>query len=361
MSTRAISVHAAEITSEQLQLTLPPTIYAVPETEIGIYYQNTVLYEPASDLTFRIQCDVGKDAGDHWSLHPLADQAGDYPLKLSVMDPDGNEIARATSRVKVAPQAAGSDQPVRILIIGDSLTHHSGYPNQLSKLCSQPENPTLIFLGTHHPEGALPHVSHEGYGGWTWNTFLERYIAPDKSDGTYKTRSSPFVRLNEEGKPTLDVQGYLNEHCNGVPPDVVVFKLGINDCFTADTGNPDVRITAMLEAADQLLAEFRQAAPQALFGLCLTTPGNSREAAFSANYAERYSRRGWKQIQHRLVQRQIEHFREKENEYLSIIPTELNLDTTGGYPDNNAVHPNTEGYNQIGTSIYAWLKSHLEK
>ncbi|MEZ5433358.1 MAG: hypothetical protein R3F31_19790 [Verrucomicrobiales bacterium] len=40
-----------------------------------------------------------------------------------------------------------------------------------------------------------------------------------------------------------------------------------------------------------------------------------------------------------------------------IIPTELNLDCTAGYPENNGVHPNATGYAEIGSSIYAWLKS----
>ena len=38
----------------------------------------------------------------------------------------------------------------------------------------------------------------------------------------------------------------------------------------------------------------------------------------------------------------------------------MNLDPVDGYPTNNGVHPNAEGYKQIGASIYAWLKARLE-
>ncbi|NQT15406.1 MAG: hypothetical protein HQ582_21800, partial [Planctomycetes bacterium] len=47
------------------------------------------------------------------------------------------------------------------------------------------------------------------------------------------------------------------------------------------------------------------------------------------------------------------------DEHLFIVPTQLNLDPEAGYPTNNGVHPNTFGYNQIGASIYAWLKARL--
>ena len=39
-----------------------------------------------------------------------------------------------------------------------------------------------------------------------------------------------------------------------------------------------------------------------------------------------------------------------------VVPTHLNLDPIDGYPDNNGVHPNAVGYQQIGTSLYCWLK-----
>ena len=93
----------------------------------------------------------------------------------------------------------------------------------------------------------------------------------------------------------------------------------------------------------------------------MTTPGNSRQEAFFANYKDRYSRWGWKKIQHRLVQRQIEKYAGCEKENLFLVPTELNLDIVNGYPVNNGVHPNNIGYQQIGVSIYSWLKSRLEE
>jgi lysophospholipase L1-like esterase len=108
------------------------------------------------------------------------------------------------------------------------------------------------------------------------------------------------------------------------------------------------------------VAAFRSAAPQAQLGICLTTPPNSRESGFEANYKGKYHRWGWKRIQHRLVECQLKHFGKREAEQIFIVPTELNLDPVDGYPVNNGVHPNAVGYQQIGDSIYAWLKARIQ-
>jgi lysophospholipase L1-like esterase len=49
-------------------------------------------------------------------------------------------------------------------------------------------------------------------------------------------------------------------------------------------------------------------------------------------------------------------FSGREAQNIHVVPTELNLDPVDGYPENNGVHPNVTGYQQIGASFYAWLK-----
>jgi lysophospholipase L1-like esterase len=44
-----------------------------------------------------------------------------------------------------------------------------------------------------------------------------------------------------------------------------------------------------------------------------------------------------------------------------LIPTELNIDCTTGYPEKNGVHPNAKGYKQLATSIFSWMKWLLHK
>ncbi|MBI2477651.1 MAG: hypothetical protein HYV60_03085 [Planctomycetia bacterium] len=344
--------------AEELQLTLPPVIYAVPNLESAMYFDNLVLTQSPEIYRFEVTCDLGIHQPNRWVVTPHADARGDHTVIVRVTDVDGQVLDMATTTLRVAALDAEHEQELRLLIVGDSLTHASAYPNELFRLFTQPGNPKLTLLGTHKPGGAAEGVAHEGYGGWTWQRFVSQY-EPDP-DGTYRKRSSPFVYLGDNGMPVLDVSRYIAEECEGEPPHVVTFLLGINDCFSAnpdDSQAIDARIDDVFKNADTLLAAFSQAAPQAKLAVCLTTPPNSRQEAFQANYQDRYTRWGWKRIQHRLVQRQLEHFGNRQAERIFVVPTELNLDPVDGYPVNNGVHPNEQGYRQIAASIYAWLKA----
>ena len=351
-----------EIAAGPLRLTLPPDLYAVAGIEWTISFDNMVLAEDTDGYRFDVLCDIGRAEDDRWTLIPNAKQTGDHRLTVGVSDSDGRELGRAEAVLHVAETMRPGDRPLRLLLVGDSLTHASLWPNELARLLSEHAEVEWTMLGTHRPASVADGVAHEGYGGWTWQRFATHY--EPEPDGTYRKRSSPFVFLGDDGEPTLDVQRYITEECDGTPPDVVVFLLGINDCFSADPDNreaTDQRIDAVFEHAEVLLKAFRDAAPDADLAICLTTPGNSRDEAFVANYDDRYPRWGWKRIQHRLVEREIGQFAARESERVFLVPTELNLDTTGGYPDDNAVHPNAAGYAQIAASVYGWLSARLAK
>jgi len=341
---------------EDLQTTLPPIIYAVTGIKTNIYFDNIVLVKDTTAYQFKFMCDLGTTHAKRWTLTATAQQLGDHPLSLQVNTSDGTPLAKANTIIRVISAKSKSQEPVKLLIIGDSLTHATTYCNEIANLLSRPNNPPWKMLGTHKPTSAANGVAHEGYGGWTWQRFASHY--EPNPDGTYKKRSSPFVYQSSAGKPKLDMAKYFNEECNGEIPNIIVIMLGINDCFSANSNDPasiNSRADTMFEHADILLEALRSAAPKARIGICLTTPGNSRQEAFQANYQDRYTRWGWKRIQHQLVQRQIAFVQsaQKQDEPLFIIPTQLNLDTVDGYPVNNGVHPNAAGYQQIGTTIYA--------
>jgi lysophospholipase L1-like esterase len=356
----AVSPAAAAEKTQSLQLTLPPMFYAVPGVEMSFYFDNIVLTETPEKYRFEVDCEIGTVDQNRWTVTPTDSNVGQYSLSVKVTDADGANLGTANTVLQVTKADAGASRDTcRLLIIGDSLTNATTYSNEIARLLSTPGNPKWQMLGTHKPKSAAAGVAHEGYGGWTWQRFVSQY--EPKPDGTNRKRSSPFVYLGKDGKPGLDLPRYFKEECNDQKPDYVIIMLGINDCFSAKQNAIDEKIDGMLTQADILIKALQTAAPQAEVGICLTTPGNSRQEAFYANYKDRYSRWGWKKIQHRLVQRQIEKYKGRENENLFIIPTELNLDIVDGYPVNNGVHPNKVGYQQIGASIYAWLKYRMEQ
>jgi len=359
----AASLAASPKRTSPLGLTLPPVCYAVVGVPMSIYYDNIVLTEKPEDYRFTIGCTIGMAEDRRWTVTPTAGDVGDHPLSVAIGHRNGKLIERGKMVVRVVPADAGAGRAIRLLIVGDSLTHATAYPNEIARLLSQPGNPEWTMLGTHRPSFAAKGVGHEGYGGWTWDLFANHYVAaPDPSR---RTHSSPFV-FAPEGRPSvqpaIDLPRYFQSCCGGRRPDFVTFLLGINDCFGAKPDDPaaiDARVDAMFKHADKLIAAFRQSSPKAELGICLTTPPNARESGFEANYKGSYHRWGWKKIQHRLVERELEHFGGRDRERIFTVPTELNLDPVDGYPVDNGVHPNEGGYRQVGASIFAWIKSRL--
>jgi len=342
------------------RLTLPGQFFAVPGIETAIYFDNIVLTETPEAYRFTVTCDIGVAEDRRWVVTPTAEQVGDHPLSVSVTDADGKDMGQSKTVLKVVPADAGAGRELKILIVGDSLTAATWYSREMGRLLSQPGNPKWTMLGTSPRAQGADGVRHEGYGGWTWQRFATKYVEDPEKVGKYG--SSPFVFRGDDGKPVLDVAQYLDKHFDGQRPDIITVLLGINDCFSAkpdDIGAIDAKVNRMFTYADKLVAAFRRAAPEADIGICITTPPNSRESGFEANYKGRYPRWGWKRIQHRLVERELEKFAGREPEQLFVVPTQLNLDPVDGYPENNGVHPNRFGYAQIGASIYCWVKSRL--
>lgn len=349
------ALHAAE----PLRLALPPVLHAVAGAPFEVYFDNLVLAEDSRGLSFRVTCPVGAAESRRWRVLAGAGQIGDHRLEVEVHDPRDGRRESARAILRIAPASAGADRSLRLLIVGDSLTHASHYPNEIARRLAEPGNPRTTLLGSHRPAGAAAGVAHEGYGGWTWENFLRKWdAAPAQAvAGPVRRGRSPFLYADAGGEPRLDVARYFRDQ--GGAPDAALFLLGINDCFRVDPTQPeavDARITEVLDHADRLLAAFRAAAPRAALAVGLTTPPNARESGFEANYKGRYTRWGWKRIQHRLVQRMITHYGGREQEGLHLVATQLVLDPVDGYPVDNGVHPNPAGYAQIGGAFHGWLK-----
>jgi len=359
-----LALCAAAPAAEALRLTLPPAVYGVPAVPLSIYFDNIVLTPTPENYRFEVKCNVGANEAKRWTVTPADKDVGDHPVEVAVKDAQGKVLEHATTTLRIAPRNAGAGRTLRLLIVGDSLTHATFYPNEIARLLSEPGNPKWTMLGTHRPTNAAKGVAHEGYGGWRWDTFLTKFDPKpaDLAAGPLAKKStSPFI-FAVDGKGVFDLPRYFKESCDNQPPDVVTFLLGINDCFGAnpdDSAAMDKTIDTALDNADKLLAAFHKAAPQAALAVGLTTPPNSREEGFEANYKGKYHRWGWKRIQHRLVERMLARLGNRQKDGIYLVPTELNLDPVDGYPNNNGVHPNPAGYAQIGDSFDAWLKTWL--
>ena len=346
---------AQNIPATDLAPLLPPVIYAVQGVPLTVYYDNLILAdEETKVIGFTAECELGHKGDRSWVIETKDAKPGVYSFKLSARTSTG-KLHQATSRI-VLSAPMSQQRSLRMLIVGDSLTDATWYPNRIATLLEENGQTDWSMIGTRKKWNALPNVQHEGYGGRAWPWFVRHHEAePDIKANKF---SSPFVFNQAENKPALDVDRYLEKHADGKKLDVITILLGINDCFTASR-DPE-KLTAeklrwMFENAGRLVAEFRKVCPDAKIGICITPPSNSREAAFVANYKDNYPHQGWQLVLRELQQAQIKRFRDRERENIYLIPIELHVDATAGFPDDNAVHPNKLGYNQIGDAIYSWM------
>ena len=356
---------------------LPEHLYAVPGIECNIYFRNIFLAVNHANYSFDVTCKFGRHDLKRWRYTPKAEDAGkSFPLTIEVSN--GREIvASGKTTVHVAPADAGKGREVVILIVGDSLTNATIYPTRIHKLCQGANNPKLVMLGTHRGSARPPlpgGVAHEGYGGWKWESFLTRWKEIDPATKpraiTVFYSKSKFLTL-KDGKPVFSLAAYLKKN-NFKTPDVITFQLGVNDVFGATDANRDKMIAQILDNADQLIANFRKEAPNALIGVGFVTPGANQDA-FGHNYKCGQTAWGYYVNHFRLNQAMAKRFAGRNK--LVMIPGNVNLDTENNFPtvkeavnaqnpavtvrQSNGVHPAVSGYNQMGDVYYAWLKYQL--
>ncbi len=372
----AIAAHAQQQPhplAQQLRLTLPPDIYAVPGHEVNIYFDNIVLCPDSDDLVFDVDCNRGRQDEKRWRYTPDGSTIGQFSLAIRVLTPDMELIDEASTMIHVSPADAGAGEEISLLIVGDSLTNATYYPREVYKLMQGESNPALTMVGSHAGGGKNPTdgVAHEGYGGWRWSTFCTRW----SDDDPYRGKSK-FLR-EIDGEPTLDFQRYLDTYNDGEAPDFITVLLGCNDTFSATEEDIEERIDDMFGWADKLLAEFQSVAPDTQIGILLLVPPSASQDAFGRNYKCRQTRWQYRRNQHRVVERQLEKFGDSADDNIFIVPANVNLDCEHNYPAreepvnarndtkiqraSNGVHPAPEGYYQIADSIYYWLKYRLSR
>jgi lysophospholipase L1-like esterase len=353
------------------QLLLPKVIYAAPGQEANIYFDNVVLESFPGKYLFDVTCAKGDQQTERWTWTPTEKESGDYPLQIEVRDVDDTILATGSTSIHVAKADAGAAKQIKVLCIGDSLTAASIYTAEIAKLGSGGNNPQVTLLGTTGPGSGNV---HEGYGGWRYETFLDKWVANPAPDATANLKSSPFLFM-ENGKPTFDFPRYLKEKLNGEMPDYVTIMLGTNDVFGATDENRSDTVESMIGYAKTLIDGIRAALPNAKIAILPPVPPNASQDAFGANYHSNQTRWGYRKNQFLAVLRLTQVFGDRENENLYIVPAYVNLDCAHNFPSaliavnarnetklmrgTNGVHPAAPGYLQIADSIFGWLKSQL--
>ncbi len=356
-----------------VRLVLPPVLYAVAGHETSVYFDNVTLTLNPANYAFDVHCPKGQHQAERWTFTPKEEDVGKHTFALDVRNEQNEIVARDSCDLVVVSAKAKAQAEMTLLLIGDSLTHASVYPQHLLDLSHAPDQPKIKLIGSHNPQGdAAKDNRHEGYGGWTALRFAT-FFSETARTGEYAKRGSPFLYLDDKGEKRLDFKRYCQDVNDGKYPDIATIFLGPNDLFSFTDENIDDGINVMLTNFDLLVDMLRANDSKTKVAVMLPVPPTASQDAFGNNYGTSQTRWQYKRNIHLVVERMLERYAGKEEQGIFVIPTNVNLDCEHNYPtveekwnsqadsagvrQSNSVHPAASGYRQIGDSVYAWLLS----
>lgn len=331
-------------------LTLPKIIYGITGIELRIYFNNLVFSFNKSLLKFSCECPIGSYNDSYWSC--THDKTGIYPIKITVKDANNRIVGVANSQIKIADKNNGNNQNIVTLIVGDSIMGNGKIADFLQENIIKNGNNNIRFMGSHSGLGAplaIGKAAVEAYGGWCWDTFMNYW-----QEGDEYNKKTKFMKM-ENGVLIEAVQEYLNKYNSGKAPDIVIFSLGCNDIACAKMDNLENAIQKSIENQNKLIAMFRKAMPNTLFGVVLLGPPNSREKAFVLNYKSDIQRHQYLYNQLSYVRRTLLNLQDSQD--VSLIPIYTGVDDFEDYPEDNAVHPNETGQRRFAQMLEFWLKN----
>jgi hypothetical protein len=340
--------------SPYVKFSLPATNYAVPGTEMNLYFDNVLRSQvPIPNLWVNVTSSWGAQYGSFggfYRLEPVSTNAGISPFYMTV-GYETNILSSYNGYLKVSTSSAGNGVTRKLLLVGDSTTAGG---EAVSGLWTNMNTDVfkLSFVGT---QGTSP-INHEGRAGYT----LNRFYAGDANG------PSPFT--NSSG--IFDFHFYLtNNGFTMLSGDWVVVNLGINDVFNAAT---DVQCESIIQSFTNqfslMASNILSVVPGIRVGLCITIPPSQSQDGFGVNYATgqtyyRYRRNRYLLAETLALYSQSGVYLWPINECLDTVNNmnritgPVNARNTNTWTFiGNGVHPALSGYLQIADCYWAILK-----
>ena len=336
----------AKIDNPPYHLNLPPKLYALVGKEMNVYFDNLMI-DDADKYDFFVKTTLGKQQSERWTVTPTvaATTAITFQLYKDAAD-RGNPLTEAVTSLVVAPTTSGSGLTKTYLQIGDSTTKGMIETGELQALFGA-DAMNLTQIGT---QGTAPN-KHEGY--------------PTKTTEYVTTQTALANGGVFDFENYMTTQGYA-----GV--DYVGIHLGINDMYQwqSDAG-ANGQITATLARFEEMVASIHAYNPAIKIGFLVTIPPAKTEESFANDTG--MTRWRYKRNVLLLAAKIIKQFKNREANNVYLVPFNCNLDTLNNFGSNsvavnsrnttlvtrqnNALHPNNNGYAQMADTVYYWLKN----
>lgn len=344
------SVRLSPTLIDSVGLVLPDTVFCSVLTENNIYFENVSQVPDYRDYVWDVTCDSGRTEYNRWTWTPASGTEGNYTLTLTVYNRI-NAVVESASTVIHVSKATVTGAARRLLLIGDSITEASYYPQALKTLGGD----SLVFIGTQSPETA---IAREGHTGRTYSWF--------ESD-----EGSPFV-FSVGGHVDFTQYVSSNEFSN---PDIIYILLGTNDLvgYALKTTS---QIEAVAVSCDSLVSAAIEQIPGVMVVIGMTIPPSYSQDAWGNNYGNAGTRWFHKVNMLKFARALKARYGASgtlKNAQVSLHPVYVNLDTEHNMmysetaynthtaqvynKQTNGVHPSEEGYNQMADAIWGVVRS----
>lgn len=385
---------------------LDDRLYAAPGLECNFYFGSGFESVTPEAYAFDVDAKVGRCESRRWTWTPSAADAGRRERVVFRAWNDFGLVASHTVTVEVASQAGDRLRKVTAALFADSLTN-ARYQDRILEAMRDAGWANYTPVGMRTGPSSTPwgryapgEAAHDGYGGFTAHSFLERYaVAVDEIDNAQSAAEreqlerfgeripagqdwrrgllkSPLIRL-EGGKKVVDVQMWLDRVNGGAAPDFLFVYLGINGTCAALEDGLEAACDTAVSNLGKLIAKVRAVAPKTVIAVGSCVIGCDQDA-FGKNYGCKISAVQCHRNMFRLNRRYMQFVRELRaagDTRVEYVPVGSAIDPVHGYIAEtvpafvhakgkvtrlaNAVHPSLEGGRQLGDAWAAWLLWHL--
>ena len=369
----------------------PEKIYAVPGVECAVHY--TRLFDSYTPGRYALEAlsKKGRAYSDRWCFTATEKEAGTkFPLVLNAWDDDVGLVASITTTVVVArePSPEAKSRKITLALLGASGTN-CRYQDRVMEQMRRNGFSGYTPVGSRHPEKSTGVcesgefiAAHDGYGGYSWGSFLTRYaLTVDEIDNVQAAAEreqlksfgvklapgnewrksllkSPLLRI-KDGKKVVDVQAWFDKINGGSAPDYIVIALGGNGVWIQRPDSNQGKVDEEVAQAHKLVPILRAAAPNAVIAIMSSVGGSLDQDSWGHNYgAVQSCFIGNKSFI--AYNRAMKEFCEKSGDpNLVFVPVSQGVSHLDGYPkgrkSGNALHPNQIGGRQLGDALFAWL------
>lgn len=370
--------------------------------EYNIYFEN-VIFPYLPDYDAQVDCKYGRNLGHFWRIDDFPDESG-FPLTLRVFDNFTGELLCEKKTTVFLTAVRQNERRFTLLPIGDSMTQSEIY---LEHTAMKLKN--LDFVGTRSFNGI---VRHEGRGGWSSSTFMEKtgdrwgmspflfpegidpddyygelgfmscagaedsadtYVfdgfTPEEINGRAYLKDRKLMRgdevIGESPRFSFDFGGYLKRW--KIPtPDAVSILLGCNDLASKSYSDYEPALDRLVGNLKTMITSMREACPAVKILVMTPIPGGSGYA-WGLSRGCFGSSAMFRHIIAHTAERFIKEFGSREAEGIFIVPTHMTIDPVYGYKNEtrkanihsehqvfvntDGIHPNPAGYRQMGDAL----------